>query len=121
MLDQTDMGGNGVRRSLMDLPRKLGDYQRAQCNRGEKNDSVIIDALDATGGRSNLGGTYHQRQSVESHQIGIGGGSVERHAASPFSSIAEDKDGFDRDLNARMQTMEANNKNFMNMLHTGNN
>ena len=53
------MGGNGVRRSLMDLPRKLGDYQRAQCNRGEKNDSVIIDALDATGGRSNLGGTYH--------------------------------------------------------------
>ena len=60
MLDQTDIGGvNGVRRSIMDLPRKLNDYQNSRTqasNRGEKIDSVILD-VDVRS--SNLGNTIH--------------------------------------------------------------
>ena len=57
MLDQTDINATGVRRSILDLPRKLNDYQRSQaCNRGEKIDSVLMD-VDVRS--SNLGNTYH--------------------------------------------------------------
>ena len=50
MLDQTGLDNN-VRRSGMDLPRKLHDYQQSRktmANRDEKNDSVLIDPLDVT-------------------------------------------------------------------------
>jgi hypothetical protein len=66
MLDQTSH--DGVRRSVMDLPRKLADYQqsrRSNSNRGEKES--VLDSIDVAS-RSNLGGTYnHNRASVESH------------------------------------------------------
>ena len=54
MLDQTTQDC-GVRKSLMDLPRKLNDYQRSKhlvSNKGEKNDSVIVDQIGCVPGTS---------------------------------------------------------------------
>ena len=48
------------------------------------------------------------------------GSIAERIQASPFSSIAEGEEKFDRDINLRMQTMEPRSANYMNLLQTGN-
>lgn len=127
MIDQNNTEIQGVRRSCRDLPRQLNDYNRSResvTNRGEKTESsIIIDRIDQTTDRSNMAQTYnHQRQrsNVESHQIGLGANTTEKQTTSPFSSIADDRDAFDRDLNTRLNTMEVKNQNFVNMLHSGN-
>ena len=62
MLDQVSVD-QSVRRSLMDLPRKLTDYHQkvglSSCNRGQKGDEVILDTIDP----------WHaqDKQSIESH------------------------------------------------------
>ena len=63
MLDQTS-ADVGIRRSLMDLPRKLADYQKSRdSNRGEKE--LVTESMSVDG----LAGRY-LRASVEAHNIG---------------------------------------------------
>ena len=54
MLDIDKSQEGPIRRSLMNMPREYNDYQRSResaSNRGEKNDSVLIDTIDPSSER----------------------------------------------------------------------